>query len=122
MFGHELRNPLAVIMNVLYLLETMAGAEGSEAMARHLATAQRETSAATLIVAALLDYAAGRAPMLAPVQVADLVTEALSVVPPRAGIEVAQHVDPDVAIDADRDQMRQVRLHLITTGCGAMPR
>ena len=25
--GHELRNPLAVIMNVLYLLETLAGAE-----------------------------------------------------------------------------------------------
>ena len=121
MVGHELRNPLAVIMNVLYLLETMAGAEGSEAMARHLATAKRETSAATLIVADLLDYSAGRAPMLAPVQVADLVTEALSVVPPRAGIEVAQHVDPDVAIDADRDQMRQVLLNLITNGYDAMP-
>jgi signal transduction histidine kinase len=121
MVGHELRNPLAVIMNVLYLLEMMADAEGSEAMARHLATAKRETSAATLIVADLLDYSAGRAPMLAPVQVADLVTEVLSVVPPRAGIEVAQHVDPDVAIDADRDQMRQVLLNLITNGYDAMP-
>ena len=119
MVGHELRNPLAVIMNVLYLLEMMA--EGSEAVARHLATAKRETSAATLIVADLLDYSAGRAPMLAPVQVADLVTEVLSVVPPRAGIEVAQHVDPDVAIDADRDQMRQVLLNLITNGYDAMP-
>ena len=119
--GHELRNPLAVIMNVLYLLETIAGAEGSEAMLRHLATAKRETSAATLIVADLLDYSAGRAPMRAPVQLADLVAEALSVVPPPAGIEVVRHVEPDIAIDADRDQMRQVLLNLITNGYDAMP-
>lgn len=118
--GHELRNPLAVIMNVLYLLETIAGAEGSEAMLRHLATAKRETSAATLIVADLLDYSAGRAPMRAPVQLADLVAEALSVVPP-PGIEVVRHVEPDIAIDADRDQMRQVLLNLITNGYDAMP-
>ena len=119
--GHELRNPLAVIMNVLYLLETIAGAEGSEAMLRHLATAKRETSAATLIVADLLDYSAGRAPMRAPVQLADLVAEALSVVPPPTGIEVVRHVEPDIAIDADRDQMRQVLLNLITNGYDAMP-
>jgi len=119
--GHELRNPLAVIMNVLYLLETIAGAEGSEAMLRHLATAKRETSAATLIVADLLDYSAGRTPMRAPVQLADLVAEALTVVPPPTGIEVVQHVEPDIAIDADRDQMRQVLLNLITNGYDAMP-
>jgi signal transduction histidine kinase len=119
--GHELRNPLAVIMNVLYLLETIAGAEGSEAMLRHLATAKRETSAATLIVADLLDYSTGRTPMLAPVQVADLVAEALSVVPPPAGVEVVRHIEPDVAIEADRDQIRQVLLNLITNGYDAMP-
>ncbi len=119
--GHELRNPLAVIMNVLYLLETIAGADGNEPMLRHLATAKRETSAATLIVADLLDYSAGRTPMLAPLRVADLVTEALSVVPPPTGIEVVRHVDPDVAIEADRGQMCQVLLNLITNGYDAMP-
>jgi signal transduction histidine kinase len=119
--GHELRNPLAVIMNVLYLLETIAGAERSEAMIRHLATAKRETSAATLIVADLLDYSTGRAPILAPVQLADLITEVLSVVPPPTGIEVVQHVEPDIAIDADRGQLRQVLLNLVSNGYDAMP-
>jgi signal transduction histidine kinase len=119
--GHELRNPLAVIMNVLYLLETLAGAGASEAMRRHLATAKRETSAATLIVSDLLDYSAGRAPMAAPVQLADLVAEALSVVPPPAGVEVVQHVQPETAISADRDQIRQVLLNLITNGYDSMP-
>jgi signal transduction histidine kinase len=119
--GHELRNPLAVIMNVLYLLEALAGAGASEAMRRHLATGKRETSAATLIVSDLLDYSAGRAPMTAPVQLADLVAEALSVVPPPAGVEVVQHVQPETTISADRDQIRQVLLNLITNGYDSMP-
>jgi signal transduction histidine kinase len=119
--GHELRNPLAVIMNVLYLVETMAGAEASEAMRRHLAIGKRETSAASLIVSDLLDYAAGRAPMSGPVQVAGLVTEALSVVPPPTGVEVVKHLEPDMEINADRDQIRQVLLNLITNGYDSMP-
>jgi signal transduction histidine kinase len=117
--GHELRNPLGVIMNVLYLLEAAAG--GNEAMHRHLDTARRETSAATLIVSDLLDYSAGREPMLAPVQVADLVAEALSVVPPPAGVQVVERSDPDITVNADRDQLRQALLNLITNGFEAMP-
>ncbi len=117
--GHELRNPLGVIMNVLYLLE-VAAAE-NDLVRRHLATAKRETSAATLIVSDLLDYSAGREPMLAAVQVADLISEALSVVPDPAGVEVAERSDPELVITADRDQLRQALLNLITNGFDAMP-
>jgi signal transduction histidine kinase len=117
--GHELRNPLAVITNALYLLEVAAGE--NDMMRRHIATAKRETSAATLIVSDLLDYSAGREPMLAPVQVADLISEALSVVPPPAGVQVAGHGDPELFVTADRDQLRQALLNLITNGYEAMP-
>jgi signal transduction histidine kinase len=119
--GHELRNPLAVIMNVLYLLETGAQSGGNESMLRHVATAKRETSAATLIVSDLLDYSASREPMLAPVQVADLIDEALSVVPPPAGVEITRQYEPEITITADRDQIRQAVLNLITNGYDAMP-
>ncbi|HEY6280146.1 MAG TPA: ATP-binding protein [Streptosporangiaceae bacterium] len=119
--GHELRNPLAVIMNVLYLLEAGTGADADEATRRHLATAKRETSTATLIVSDLLDYARGREPILGPVQVCDLVTEALSVVPPPAGVQVVDHCDPGITIHADRDQIRQAVLNLITNGYESMP-
>ena len=117
--GHELRNPLAVVMNALYLLET--GLAGNPGMGRHLATAKREISAATLIVSDLLDYSRSREPIIVPVQVADLVSEALSVVPPPTGVQVVQDSDPDLTIDADRDQIRQALLNLITNGYDSMP-
>jgi signal transduction histidine kinase len=92
-----------------------------EALRGYLATAKREVSAATLIVSDLLDFAASRGPMAAPVDVAELVAEALSVVPPPPGIEVVDLCEPNVIIDADRDQIRQVLLNLITNGFDAMP-
>jgi signal transduction histidine kinase len=90
-------------------------------MHRHLATARREISAATLIVSDLLDFAAGRQPIIAPVQVSDLVTESLSVVPPPEGVRVVQCDGPQVVIEADRDQIRQALLNLITNAYDAMP-
>jgi signal transduction histidine kinase len=118
--GHELRNPLGVVMNVLYLIEAGAGDDPDGPMRRHIATAKREISAATLIVSDLLDYSAGRQPILAPVQVSDLVTEALSVAPPPKGVQVVQQGEPHLTIEADHDQIRQALLNLITNGYDAM--
>jgi two-component system sensor histidine kinase PilS (NtrC family) len=85
-----------------------------------VATAEREISAATRIVSDLLDYAAGRGPILAPVEICDLVAEALSVAPPPDGVQVVQRGEPQV-VDVDRDQIRQALLNLITNGYDSMP-
>jgi signal transduction histidine kinase len=72
-------------------------------------------------VSDLLDFAAGRAPLLAPVDVADLLAEALSVAPPPDGVRVIQGGEPDTVITADRDQIRQALLNLITNAYDSMP-
>jgi signal transduction histidine kinase len=118
--GHELRNPLGVVMNVLYLMDAGAGDDPDGPMRRHIATARREISAATLIVSDLLDYSAGRQPILGPVQVGELVAEALSVAPPPKALQIVQSIEPQVAIDADHDQIRQALLNLITNGYDSM--
>jgi signal transduction histidine kinase len=118
--GHELRNPLGVVMNVLYLMEAGAGDDPDGPMRRHIATAKREISAATLIVSDLLDYSAGRQPILAPVRVSELVGEALSVAPPPKGVQVVQQGEAHLEIEADHDQIRQALLNLITNGYDAM--
>jgi signal transduction histidine kinase len=118
--GHELRNPLGVVMNVLYLIDAGVGDGPDAPVHRHIATAKREISAATLIVSDLLDYSAERQPILGRVQVSELVDEALSVVPPPNNVQVVRDGDAQVTIDADHDQIRQALLNLITNGYDSM--
>ena len=119
--GHELRNPLGVISNSLYLLRRASDPD-DEKVRRQLDTAEREVSAATLIVSDLLEYSRGRQPMIAAVDLDQLVEEVLSVSPAPDGISVswggAGGVPPAAA---DRDQLRQVLLNLVTNAYDAMP-
>lgn len=119
--GHELRNPLGVLSNVIYLLGSRLGREDPW-IDRQLKTAEREVAASTLIVSDLLQYSRPREPMFGEVDLPDLIEEVLSVAPPPDDITVARRFDGDLpAMRADRDQLRQVLLNLVCNAYDVMP-
>jgi signal transduction histidine kinase len=119
--GHELRNPLGVVSNVVYLLSTKLGRDDPW-LDRQLRTAEREVGAATLIVSDLLQFAKPREPIFADVELPALAEEVLSVAPPPEGVTVARSWSDNLPLlRGDRDQLRQVLLNLVTNAYDAMP-
>jgi signal transduction histidine kinase len=118
--GHELRNPLGVLTNALYLVRARVPESEREAVGRHLDIAEREVAASANIVESLLDFAREREPATASVDLADLLEEALSVAPPPADVRVERRIETLPSIRADRQQLRQVLLNLLTNGYEAM--
>jgi signal transduction histidine kinase len=119
--GHELRNPLGVLTNTLYLVRSGLSDDEQARLGRHLDRADREIGVAVVIVESLLEFARARDPLDEPVDVADLVEESLSVAPPPDGVDVVQiGLDGIEPIHADHQQLRQVLLNLLTNSYQAM--
>ncbi len=121
--GHELRNPLAVMESSLYLLRQHLGTEAAARpdVAKHLDRISGEIVRANKTIHDLLDLARNQPPRRKPTRLRALVAsaEAASLLP--AGVRVTSAgIPPELTIDVDADQFRQVLVNLFTNSTQAM--
>jgi signal transduction histidine kinase len=118
--GHELRNPLAAVINAHFMLRHSLGAAVTDDIDRHLVMAERQTARAATLADNLTTFVRHRQPTPVPLELSAVVDEVLAATPPPSGIEVTVDIPP-LVIQADSDQFTQVLANLIVNGFQAMP-
>ena len=118
--GHELRNPLAAVINAHFMVRHSLGTTVTPDVDRHLVMAERQTARAATLAYNLTAFVRHRQPSPVPLELGVVVDEVLAATPPPAGIEVTVNVPP-LVFQADSDQITQVLANLIVNGFQAMP-
>lgn len=118
--GHELRNPLGVMLNAVYFLE-MTLPDPPPKAREYLRLLREQIRLSERIVSDLLDSARTRPPQRAAVCVHEVVSECSKRVPVPATIRVERDVPPDLPpLYADPDQLGQILVNLFTNAVQAM--
>jgi PAS domain S-box-containing protein len=118
--AHEVNNPLAAVMNLLYLLRTkITDDEGRD----FLATAEDELGRVSHIAKQTLGYYREHA-AASVASISDIAEHALTIYEPRctaAGITIRKSISPSTQIVLRRGEMMQVISNLIVNSIYAMP-
>ncbi len=118
--GHELRNPLGVISNAVYFLQTMLP-DADATTREYLGIIKDEVLATERIVSGLLDSVRTRSPQPESVDLVTLIARTLSktTVPPAVAIEL--DLPPRLPpVLADALQVQQIFRNLISNGIESM--
>ncbi len=119
--GHELRNPLAVMNNAVYFLQTML-ADSDEAIREYLKIIKAEIDDADRIVSELLDSVRTKPPQPVDVGLGELIDLTLHKVNMTAAITFTRDIPESLPlVRVDAGQMQQVFRNLISNGVEAMP-
>jgi signal transduction histidine kinase len=119
--GHELRNPLGVMNNAVYFLQTVL-ADADETTREYLGIISDEIAGSERIVSDLLDSVRTQPPHIQTVGIAELIGQTLRKYSVPSSVAVKLDVPamlPPVRVDAM--QIRQVLRNLISNGVEAMP-
>ena len=119
--GHELRNPLGVMSNAVYFLQTVLS-DADETTREYLNIIKSEIAASERIVSDLLDSVRTKPPHPEAVGVAKLIERILRkyTMPPSVSVQldIPATLPP---LRADPQQIQQVFSNLISNGVEAMP-
>jgi signal transduction histidine kinase len=119
--GHELRNPLGVMNNAVYFLQTVL-TEADETTRDYLGIIKDEIIHADRIVGDLLDSVRTKPPQTVSVSVEEMIGQTLNSCKIPDSIEVKLDIPAALApLWVDAQQIQQVFRNLISNGLEAMP-
>lgn len=119
--GHELRNPLGVMNNVVFFLKTVM-TDADDTVKEYLDIIQHEIDDSRVIISDLLDFARTRKPLMKMIMVRDMIDDCLSKCAVPESIKVKLDIPyPLTMVNVDPFQMAQVFQNLITNAVQAMP-
>jgi PAS domain S-box-containing protein len=121
--AHELRNPLAIVMNALYDLRQIIDVSNAE-VAEDLGIAEEEIGRAQAIIKNLLEFSRESGAELERIDVNDLLLRTLQLMQKYLqdnGVRVTTSFGPIPPCLANANAMRQILLNLITNAVQAMP-
>ncbi len=119
--GHELRNPLGVMSNAVYFLQTVL-ADSDETTREYLNIIKNEITSSERIVSDLLDSVRTKLPQPEAIGVAELIEQALRKCSVPSSVSVQMDIPaslPPLRVDAQ--QIHQVLRNLISNAIEAMP-
>jgi PAS domain S-box-containing protein len=122
--AHELRNPLAIVMNALYDLGQIVDGRNAEVV-EDLRIAEEEIGRAQAIIKNLLEFSRESGAELDQLDVNDLLGRTLQLMQKYlqdAGVRVTTDFGTIPLCLANTNAMRQIALNLITNAVQAMPR
>jgi PAS domain S-box-containing protein len=124
--AHELKNPLAIIMQGLDALNfKIASMRKKTEFAGITDRIMNAAERADKIIEGLLDFSKQTPSAFEKLDPVDLITEALSIFEPqfkKKNIEIIRRFAPEVPwVYADRNQMQQVMINLLVNASDAMP-
>jgi signal transduction histidine kinase len=118
--GHELRNPLGVMANAVYILERTIDTPSPRAQ-QYLQLLGTQIKLSERIVSDLLDSARSKSPQRRDVDVRTLITDQLSRVSVPSNLHVEVAVDETLPrVHVDPDQIGQIMVNLLTNATQAM--
>lgn len=119
--GHELRNPLGVILNAVYFLKMVSQKDSSKQVMEYLTIIENEARASDKIVTDLLDFTRLKSIDRESVSVSDLIGETLERFPVPPSVEVVLEIPPDLPkVYVDSQHMIQILRNLTVNASQAM--
>jgi PAS domain S-box-containing protein len=119
--GHELRNPLGVISNAVYFLQTVLS-DSDETTREYLGIIKNEVTAADRIVGDLLDSVRIKPPQPETVGIAQLIEQTMGKCTIPTSVTVKLDTPESLPpLWVDSMQIRQVLRNLVNNGVEAMP-